>query len=69
MRWPYKSKTVYDRIKRRFALFPVVIEDTWVWLEHYYSFSWEDYGGPNVVRFYTYESAKEWVRSWEEDDE
>lgn len=65
MRWPYKAKTIYDRIKRRFAIFPVVIKDTWVWLEHYYSFSWEDYAGPNVVRFYTYEQAKEWVSSWE----
>ena len=32
MRWPYKPKTVYDRIKRRFALIPRVVENEWVWL-------------------------------------
>lgn len=66
MRWPYKKKTTYDRIKKRFAFFPVVVGNEWVWKETYYSFAWEDYGGGNVERFNTYEEAVEWVKSWEE---
>ena len=67
MRWPYKKKTVYDRIKKRFAIFPVVINTERVWLETYYSFTWEDYAGPNVLRFNTREEAVEWVKSWAEE--
>ena len=63
MRWPYKKKTIYDRIKKRFARVPVVIGNEWVWLETYYSFTWEDYIGPNIERFNTYEEAVEWVKS------
>ena len=66
MRWPYKFKTVYDRIKKRFALFPVVIDNEWVWLETYYKFSWEDYVGISSVRFNTYEAATKWLKEWEE---
>lgn len=65
MRWPYKHKTVYDRIKRRFALIPRVVEDEWVWLEHYYAFTWEDYGGCNVMRFNSYKAATKWLQDWE----
>ena len=65
MRWPYKKKTVYDRIKKRFAFFPVVIDDKeCVWLETYYKFTWEDYSGPNVKRFNTREEAVEWLSHW-----
>lgn len=65
MRWPYKSKTEFDRIKKRFALIPRVVENEWVWLETYYSFSWEDYGGTNVKRFHSREAAVEWLEtSW-----
>ena len=66
MRWPYKPSTVYDRIKKRFALVPKVIGKEWIWWETYYSFTWEDYGGPNVVRFNTYEDAAKWVKEWDE---
>lgn len=66
MRWPYKPKTVYDRIKKRFAFFPVVVGNEWVWKETYYSFSWEDYGGPNAMKFNTREEAVEWVKTWDE---
>lgn len=66
MRWEYKPKTEFDRIKKRFALFPVTVDNEWVWLETYYSYSWEDYGGPNVMRFNTYETAVEWLKSSEE---
>ena len=61
MRWEYKPKTIYDKVKKRFALFPVRIDDEWVWLETYYSFSWEDYSGPVVVRFNTSKEAVEWI--------
>lgn len=64
MRWTCKTKTVYDRIKKRFALIPRVIDNEWVWLETYYSFTWEDYSGPNVLRFNTYTEAEKWVKSW-----
>lgn len=67
MRWPYKKKTVYDRIKKRFAFFPVVINNEWVWKETYYSFTLEDYGGEMVTRFNTHEEAVEWVKSWAEE--
>jgi len=69
MRWPYKPNTIYDRIKKRFALIPRVVEDEWVWLESYYAFSWEDYGGCSTIRFNTYEAAKNWLRSWEGEDD
>ena len=65
MRWPYKPKTEFDRIKKRFALFPLRVDEEWTWLEIYYSFSWEDYGGPNVKRFHSHEEAVEWLEtSW-----
>lgn len=67
MRWPYKKKTIYDRIKKKFARVPVVINNEWVWLETYYSFTLEDYGGEMVSRFNTYKEAVEWVKSWAED--
>ena len=66
MRWPYKPKTEFDRIKKRFALFPTVVEDEWVWLETYYSYSWEDYGGPQIKRFNSIENATDWITKWEE---
>lgn len=66
MRWPYKPKTEIDRIKKRFALVPFIVEDEWVWLETYYSYSWEDYGGPNVKRFNTHKAAVQWLKDWEE---
>lgn len=66
MRWSYKKKTIYDRIKKKFARIPVVINNEWVWLEPYYSFTWEDYGGSNVMRFNTYTEAEQWVKSWAE---
>lgn len=68
MRWPHKQKTIYDRIKKRFALFPVVIDSEWVWLETYYSFALEDYGGIMVSRFTTYEAAATWVKTLIEGD-
>ena len=66
MRWPYTQKTIYSRIKTRFAIIPVVIENEWVWLETYYKFSWEDYSGPNTMRFNTFKAAVEWVKTWTE---
>lgn len=65
MRWSYKQKTVYDRIKKKFAFLPVIVGNEWVWLETYYKFSWEDYAGPNVLRFNSYNEAVKWLREWE----
>ena len=67
MRWPYKKKTVYDRIKKRFALIPKRVESEWIWLEFYYAFYWEDYAGPQAIRFNTYTEAEKWVKSWAEE--
>ena len=35
--------------------------------EPYYSFTWEDYGGPSIMRFNTREEAVKWVESWAEE--
>ena len=37
MIWKIKQKTIYDRLKKKFALFPKRVDDEWVWLECYYS--------------------------------
>lgn len=66
MRWQYKPKTEVDRIKKRFALFPVVVENEWVWLETYYLYKVEGYAGPEIARFNTLQKAIEWINSWEE---
>ena len=65
MRWKYKPKTEIDRIKKRFALFPVVVEDEWVWFETYYSYTIEGYAGPETSRFNTLQKAIEWLNNWE----
>ncbi len=66
MRWEYKPKTDIDRIKKRFALFPVVVNDEWVWLETYYLYKVEGYAGPEISRFNTLAEAIEWLKSWED---
>lgn len=63
MRWKCKHKTIFDKIKRKFALFPVTIDDEWVWLEYYYAYSEEDYAGTLIWRFHTYNDAAEWLAS------
>lgn len=37
MKWRAKQKTIYDDLKKKFALFPKRVDDEWVWLECYYS--------------------------------
>lgn len=66
MRWKYKPKTIFDNIKRRFALFPVIIDKEWVWFEFYYSYTEEDYAGPSTTRFNTYDEAAKWLRTRED---
>lgn len=65
MRWKYKPKTSIDKIKKRFALFPVVVEDEWVWLETYYSYTEEGYAGPETERRLTYEAMTTWLKQYE----
>ena len=65
MRWEYKPKTIFDKVKKRFALFPVLVEDEWFWLETYYSYSEETYAGVAVVRFKSYQDAEEWCVKYE----
>ena len=62
MRWEYKPKTIYNKIKKRFALFPIVIYNEWVWLEPYYSYTEEGYAG--TIRFNTYDAAVEWLNEY-----
>lgn len=59
MRWEYKPKTLLDRVKRRFALFPVVVNSEWVWLETYYSYTEETYGGVATIRFNNLKEARD----------
>lgn len=65
MRCKYKHKTAYDKIKKRFAAIPVVINDEWVWLETYYSYTEEGYAGPETVRFNTHDEAIKWLTDYE----
>lgn len=70
MRWEYKPKTIYDKVKKRFALFPTLVhinqdEFMWIWLESYYSYSEEQYSGPMVVRFLNYQDMDEWLTVYE----
>ena len=37
MRWRAKESSIYDDLKKKFAIFPKRIDDEWVWLECYYS--------------------------------
>lgn len=69
MRWKYVPKTLLDKIKKRFAIIPVVVEDEWIWLEIYYSYSEEDYGGVSTIRFNTYASAVDWVKKYRLEEE
>ena len=65
MRWAYKPKTIFDKVKKKFALIPVVVEDEWVWLETYYSYSEEEYAGTITWRFPTYDAAVTWLKECE----
>ncbi len=65
MRWEYKPKTIFDKIKRRFALFPVVVNEEWIWLETYYAYSEETYDGTAVIRFNTHDEAVEWLKDYD----
>ena len=68
MRWEYKPKTVFDKVKKRFAFFPIVVGtdngDEWIWLESYYSYTEEGYAGPETIRFATYQGIDEWLRKY-----
>jgi hypothetical protein len=45
MRWQAKNYQRGDRRRRiRFALIPVKIHNTWIWLEKYYSIQSYSYG-------------------------
>ena len=64
MRWEYKPKTIFDKVKRRFALFPVLINDEWVWLETYYSYTEENSASPLTIRFNTPQEATKWLKKY-----
>ena len=36
MRWTAKELSIYDSVKRKFAFFPIKVDDEWIWLESYY---------------------------------
>ena len=65
MRWEYKPKTIFGKIKKRFAFFPVIVKDEWFWLETYYSYSEEHYAGVAVIRFKSYQDAFDWCSEYE----
>ena len=64
MRWNYNPKTIFDKVKRKFALFPVVVGNEYVWLEPYYSYTEEGYAGPETIRFNTYCEAINWLKKY-----
>ena len=37
MRWKAKESSIYDDLKKKFAIFPKRVDDEWMWLECYYS--------------------------------
>ena len=70
MRWKYTPPTIYDKVKKRFAIFPTLVQTTpntyqWVWLETYYVFSEETYGGVSVARFSNYDDIVEWLNAYD----
>ena len=64
MRWECKPKSCYNKIKKRFAFLPTVIDNKWVWLESYYAI-FEDYGIAIAdIKFLTYGAAKEFAEEY-----
>lgn len=62
MRWPARKKTIYDDIKRKFAIIPRLIDDEWFWFESYWEIRYFLPWGEVVNRFKTREEAEECVR-------
>ena len=70
MRWKYNPPTIYDKVKKRFAIFPTLVQTTpntyqWVWMESYYVYSEETYGGTCVTMFSNYIDMEEWLTTYE----
>lgn len=69
MRWKAKQKTIYDDIKRKFAIIPRLVDDEWFWLESYWEISYFLPWGEVVTRFKTREEAEGWVwKNYEDTD-
>lgn len=71
MRWKAKQKTIYDNIKRKFAIIPRLVEDEWFWFESYWEiryflpWPWREV----INRFKTREEAEGWVwKNYEDTD-
>ena len=63
MTWKAKQKTIYDDIKRKFAIIPRLVDDEWFWFESYWEiryflpWPWREV----INRFKTREEAEVWV--------
>lgn len=69
MKWPAKKKTIYDDIKRKFAIIPRLIDDEWFWFESYWEIRYFLPWGEVVNRFKTREEAEECVRKSYDDSD
>ena len=65
MQWNSKPRSNIDQIKTRFAIFPVKVEEKWVWLETYYVVSWQYLDTTFVCRFLNYQDAVAYIRGSE----
>lgn len=71
MRWKAKQKTIYDNIKRKFAIIPRLVDDEWFWFESYWEiryflpWPWREV----INRFKTRKEAEGWVwKNYEDTD-
>ena len=65
MHWKDKPRTILDKIKVKFALFPTKVNDEWVWLERYYALrAWNMLGCYEVE--YRWRTKEEAVKALEE---
>ena len=69
MKWYARKKTIYDDIKRKFAIIPRLIDDEWFWFEPYWETRYFLPWGEVVNRFKTREEAEGWVWKYHDDTE
>ena len=67
MKWYAKKKTIYDDIKRKFAIIPRLIDDEWFWFEPYWEIHYFLPWSEAVYRFKTQEEAEGWVWKYHDD--
>lgn len=69
MRWDAKKKTIYDDIRRKFAIIPRLVGGEWFWFESYWEICYSLPWGKFVNRFKTREEAEGWVWKYHDSTE